>query len=103
MSKKKNTRPVETLFEEWRKDPEFVAEYEALEEEFTLAAALIAARAQAGLSQHELAERMGTKQSAIARLEGGKTTPSTSTLKKVADATGTTLRISFEPKGTQLA
>lgn len=88
--------PIETLFAKWREDPEYVREYEALEEEFALARALIGARAQAGLTQEELAQRMGTTQSAIARMEGGKAKPSTTTLVKLAKATGTRLRVSFE-------
>ena len=90
------TIPLSKLSDEWFKDPEFVREYDALEEEFALARALIGARAQAGLTQEELAQRMGTTQSAIARMEGGKGRPSTSTLAKVAKATGTKLRVSFE-------
>jgi ribosome-binding protein aMBF1 (putative translation factor) len=90
------TIPLSNLSDEWFKDPEFVREYEALEEEFALAHALIGARAQAGLTQEALAQRMGTTQSAIARMEGGKGRPSTSTLVKVAKATGTKLRVSFE-------
>jgi ribosome-binding protein aMBF1 (putative translation factor) len=90
------TIPLSKLSDEWFKDPEFVREYDALEEEFALAHALIGARAQAGLTQEELAQRMGTTQSAIARMEGGKGRPSTSTLAKVAKATGTKLRVSFE-------
>ncbi|MEP7350120.1 MAG: helix-turn-helix transcriptional regulator [Sphingorhabdus sp.] len=90
------TIPMEKLFAKWREDPEYVREYEALEEEFALARALIGARAQAGLTQEELAQRMGTTQSAIARMEGGKSRPSTTTLAKVAAATGTKLRVSFE-------
>jgi ribosome-binding protein aMBF1 (putative translation factor) len=93
----KNTIPAERLFAEWRKDPEFVAAYDALEEEFALATALIGARANANLSQAELAERMNTSQSAIARLESGRTWPSTRTLRKLAEATGTKLRITLEP------
>ena len=89
--------PVEESFVEWRKDPEFMAAYDALEEEFALANALIGARANANLSQAELAEKMNTSQSAIARLESGRTWPSTRTLRKLADATGTKLRISLEP------
>lgn len=88
--------PIEKLAAEWRKDPEYVRDFEALEEEFALASALIGARAEAGLTQAELAERMGTTQSAIARMEGGKGRPSTTTLAKVAKATGTRLRVSFE-------
>jgi ribosome-binding protein aMBF1 (putative translation factor) len=90
------TIPFEKLAAKWRKNPEFMREYDALEEEFALATALIGARAQAGLTQAELAERMGTTQSAIARMEGGKAKPSTTTLAKLAKATGTRLRVSFE-------
>ena len=93
------TIPLSVLSDEWLKDPEFVREYEALEEEFALAAALIKARADAELTQEEIAKRMGTTQSAIARLEGGKSRPSTATLAKFAKATGTRLRVSFERVG----
>jgi transcriptional regulator with XRE-family HTH domain len=48
-----------------------------------------------GLSQRELAELMGTTQSAIARLEAGGSRPSISTLERVADALGVSLRVSF--------
>ena len=88
--------PISEFFARWRKDPEFMREYDALEEEFALANALIGARAQANLTQEELAERMGTSQSAIARLESGRTMPSTRTLRKLAEATGTKLRIVLE-------
>jgi len=87
--------PVSEVAREWFKNPEFVREYEALEEEFALASAVIGARAHAGLTQEELAERMGTSQSAIARLESGRSRPSTTTLNKLAAATGTKLRVSF--------
>jgi ribosome-binding protein aMBF1 (putative translation factor) len=96
-NKKSTTTPASALFAEWRNDPEYVRAYEALDEEFSLAAAMIAARSHAGLTQKELAERMGTTQSVVARLEGGNSRPSTATLDKFAQATGTRLRISFEP------
>lgn len=88
--------PVEELAREWRKDPEYIAAYDALEEEFALASALIHARAEADMTQEQVAEAMGTTQAAIARLESGRTMPSTRTLKRFAEATGTRLRISFE-------
>lgn len=88
--------PLSKLSDEWFKDPEFVREYDALEEEFALATALIKARADADLTQEEIAVRMGTTQSAIARLESGRSRPSTATLAKFAKATGTRLRVSFE-------
>jgi ribosome-binding protein aMBF1 (putative translation factor) len=89
--------PVEEVFAEWRKDPEYVAGYEALEEEYALADALIRARAAAEMTQTQVAEAMGTTQAAVARLEGARTMPSTRTLQRFAKATGTRLRISFEP------
>lgn len=90
--------PVEEVFAKWRKDPEYVKAYDALEEEFALASALIGARAKAGLTQEELAKRMGTTQAVIARLESGRIRPTTRTLERYARATGTRLRISFEPE-----
>ena len=85
------------LHKKWMKDPEYRREYDALEEEFALASAIIEARSRAGLTQEELAARMETSQSAIARLESGRMIPSGRTLKRFAKATGTRLRISFEP------
>jgi transcriptional regulator with XRE-family HTH domain len=88
---------ISDLHKKWLKDPAYKKEYDALEEEFALASALIEARSRAGLTQEELAERMQTSQSAIARMESGRTIPSGSTLKRFARATGTRLRIVFEP------
>jgi len=73
------------------------AEYVALEPEFTLLKALLSARKKAGLSQAEIAERMGTKPTAITRLESsltsGKHSPSIATLKKYVEAIGCHLEI----------
>jgi ribosome-binding protein aMBF1 (putative translation factor) len=91
------TIPVEEAFAEWRKDAKYVEAYDAIEGEFALAAALIEARAHAGLTQQQLAERMNTTQAVIARLESGRVKPSTRTLERLAAATGMRLRISFEP------
>jgi DNA-binding XRE family transcriptional regulator len=90
--------PVEEAAKEWLKDPEFVAEYETLDEEFALAAAMIRARSAANMTQEDVARAMGTTQTAIARLEGGRQMPSTRTLQRFAGATGSRLRISFEPR-----
>ena len=79
------------------KNPEVRKEYDALEEEFALAAAVAKARMRAGLSQAELARRMKTTQSTVARLESGRGKPSTRTLTRFAKATGHRLTISFEP------
>jgi transcriptional regulator with XRE-family HTH domain len=88
---------ISDLHKKWMKDPEYRREYEGLEEEFALASAIIDARSRAGLTQEELAAKMETSQSSIARLESGRTIPSGRTLKRFAKATGTRLRISFAP------
>ena len=89
--------PVEEAFAEWREDPAYAKAYDALEGEFSLAATIIEARAHAGLTQEQLAQRMHTTQAVIARLESGRVKPSTRTLERLAAATGMRLRISFEP------
>ena len=88
---------VKDLHASWMKEAAYRTEYEALEEEFRLTDAIVAARLGAGLTQSELAARMNTTQSAIARLESGRTLPSGRTLHRLAAATGTRLKISFEP------
>lgn len=77
--------------------PEFKASYDALEGEFALARAIIEARVRAGLTQEQVAEKMGTSLVAVERLEAGQIPPSTKTLLKFAEATGTRLSISFQP------
>ena len=88
---------VSELHRQWSKDPDYRKAYDDLELEFALARTLIEARKRAELTQAELAERMETTQSVVARLESGRVNPSTRTLERIADATGTRLRISFEP------
>jgi transcriptional regulator with XRE-family HTH domain len=87
---------VRDLHTKWMKDSEYRKAHEALAPEFELARTLIQARAEAGLTQEQLAKRMATTQSVIARLESGRTRPSTQTLERLAAATGTRLKISFE-------
>ena len=90
--------PVEEAANEWMKNPEFRAAYDSLEDEFSLATALIRARGEADMTQEDVAKAMGTTQAVIARLESGRSRPSTRTLERFARATGMRLRISFEPK-----
>lgn len=92
---------VDDLHKKWMKSPKYQREYEALKQEFSLAAALIEARARAGLTQEQVAQRMKTTQAVVARLEGGGSMPSTRTLEKYAKATGMRLKISFEPEGAR--
>ena len=88
---------VRALHKKWMENPEYRQAYEAMAPEFELASAIIAARIQAGLTQEELAERMGAKQPYVARLEAGTHNPSYKTLERIAEATGSHLKISFEP------
>jgi len=92
---------VSDLHRKWMKSKKYRKAHEELAPEFDIARAVIAARVTAGLTQEQLARRMDTTQSVIARLEGGRTRPSTQTLERLAAATGTRLRITFEPVGAQ--
>jgi len=92
-------KDFKTLKGQWLKDPEVRKEYDALKAEFKLAEDIIRARAKAKMTQAELARRIGTKSSAISRLESpnyGKA--SISMLKKVAQALGCELQIRLVPK-----
>lgn len=80
------------------RDPEVRAAYEAQSLEFAIARTVIQARKAAKLSQVELAERMQTSQSAIARLESGKSLPNIVTLGKLADATGRDIKLTIPAK-----
>jgi ribosome-binding protein aMBF1 (putative translation factor) len=88
---------IRKLHKTWMKDAAYRKEYDALEEELTVMAAVAKARRRAGLSQAELARRMKTTQSTVARLESGRGQPSTRTLMRFAKATGHRLKISFQP------
>jgi transcriptional regulator with XRE-family HTH domain len=88
---------VNDLHKKWLDDPEYAAAYGELETEYAIARQMIEARARAGLTQGELASRMDTSRTVIARLESGRVLPSTRTLKRFAAATGSRLAISFVP------
>ena len=87
---------VTDLKKQWLKDLEFKAAYESMADEFALASAVIEARAAAGLTQEALADRMDVKQSLVARIESGDQNTTVKTLLRVAEATGTHLKITFE-------
>jgi ribosome-binding protein aMBF1 (putative translation factor) len=88
---------AQDLHAHWMGEPAYAKAHSALQAEFELASAIIAARSAAGLTQAGLAKRMNTTQTAIARLESGRARPSTLTLSRLALATGHRLQISFEP------
>lgn len=86
-------------FEIWEKealkDPALRAEYDKLQPEFAMIQAVIDARVKKGVTQKELAQRIGTKQSVISRLESGRANPSVAFLKKLAQALNSHLEIRF--------
>jgi len=86
---------------EQMKDPEFQAEWEALEPEFQIIRAMIEGRAEKELTQKQLAEVTGITQADISRLENGTANPSLRTLKRLAAGMGKTLRLEFVPAGSQ--
>ncbi|OGM76904.1 transcriptional regulator [Candidatus Woesebacteria bacterium RIFOXYA1_FULL_40_18] len=86
-------------FDTWEKealkDPKLRAEYDRLEPEFAVIQAMIDARIKKDLTQKELAEKLGTTQSAISRLEKGNVSPTVAFLKRLADALDSRLDIRF--------
>ncbi len=93
-------RTHKQLVEDMLKDPAVRAEYERIErEEMPMLDAILNARAEAGLTQAQVAERMGTQAPAVARLENalvtGKHSPSVATLQKYAAALGKRLEVRF--------
>ena len=89
------------LHKKWMKSKAYRKAHAELAPEYALASAVIRARVSAGLTQEQLAKRMETTQSVIARLESGRTRPSTQTLERLAAATRTRLTITFEPEGVR--
>lgn len=86
----------------WMKRPGYAAAYAALEDEYAALGELLRARRNAGMTQAEVAERMGVAQASVARLESSagsrKHAPSLSSLRRYADAVGCELRITLAPK-----
>ena len=80
-------------------DPEFRQEYALADQEYALVAQLVRARTEANLTQAEVAQRLGTTQSVIARLEGGRVSPSIATVRRYAEATGTRLTVGLQRVG----
>ena len=85
------------FLDEQLQDPEFKAEYDALEPEFTLIQAMIDARKTTGLTQKQLSEKTGIAQSDISKLESGNANPSLKTLQRLANGLGMRVKIEFQP------
>ena len=78
-------------------DPEFRAEYEALDTEFSIIQAMIDARKSSGLTQKQLSEKTGIAQADISKLESGNGNPSVRTLQRLAAGMGMRVKIEFLP------
>jgi|ERR1700728_2447652 ribosome-binding protein aMBF1 (putative translation factor) len=89
---------ISDMHKKWMKEPTYRRAFQALEDEFAVAKAVIAARNRAGLTQTELARKMGTTQPVVARMESGRVQPSLQSLQRLAKATGSRLMIRFEPR-----
>ncbi len=93
---------VEATKRRWMKRPGFAKAYDALADEYAALGELLRARKAAGMTQADVAERMGIAQASVARLESSagsrKHAPSIATLRRYADAVDCNLRLSLTPK-----
>ena len=85
----------ERHLQERLKDPEFAAEYERTRPEFEVMRAIIGARIESNMTQKELAEKTGIRQSNISRIENGTSSPTVDTLARLAAGMGKKLCIEF--------
>lgn len=83
--------------DEQMKNPEFKAEWDALEPEFQIVKAMLQGRQEKNLTQKELAELTGITQADISRLENGNANPSLNTLERLATGLGMKLKLEFIP------
>lgn len=104
MSKNDPIKTHRQMVKEWKREPEFKAAYDELEMEFTLLRELLLARQRAGLTQADVAQKMGTKPPAVTRLEttlsDNRHSPTIATLKKYARAVGCKLEVHLVPSET---
>jgi len=91
-------RPMKEFWDERMRDPEFVAAMREMEPEFQAAREVLRLRLAKGLTQEELAERVGTQQASISRLERAAYKPNLGFLQRVAEALGARVEIRLVPK-----
>ena len=97
MNIKRHALTFDDFLKDSLKNPKIKTEYDKLQPEFALIDALIKSRAKNNLTQRQLANKMGTKQSVISRLEIGRANPTFSFLKRLAKALNSNLEIHFNP------
>lgn len=89
---------LEEVMAEAMKNPELKKEYDKLQPEYELIGKIIEARIHQKMTQKDIANRMGTKQSALARLESGRANPTLNFVQKLATALGTDITLTFPGK-----
>ncbi len=87
---------LERHLAELMEDPEFAAEYNAMEDQYSFARQVIAARIASGMTQAELAKRVGTSQAHISKLEHGTLNPTFEMARRVAAGLGKRLCVSIQ-------
>jgi len=85
-------------FDEQMEDPEWRAGYEKVHQENEPIWAILRARVEKGMTQAQIAKKMGTTQSSIARVESGKSHPTIPFIQRLADALDMKLEIRFLPR-----
>ncbi len=88
-------KDLQTFKKEMMKDEAFKREYDKLTPRYAMISELIAIRIKKGVTQKQLAQKIGTTQSSIARLEGGNVNPSLDFLEKIAVVLGLKLTVHF--------
>ena len=91
------TVPFSKVRDRWMQDERFRAEYDRVGPEMAIAFAISEARTRAGLTQAQLAEKLGTTQSVVSRWESGRAEPSTRSMRKIAEATQSRLHVALVP------
>lgn len=89
--------PVEEVHDQLMQDPEFKAAWEADAPQRAIRQAILKARVEQKITQQELANRAGIKQPSLARVESGSSSPTITTLTKLAKALNTKLEVNFRP------
>ena len=89
----------EDLLQQELQDPAFRAEWDRTALARAIAAHIVRYRGEQGLTQKELAKRLGMKQPQVARLEGGEYNPTIETLARIAAVTGVEINIDIRPRG----
>jgi ribosome-binding protein aMBF1 (putative translation factor) len=92
--KGKNYTTVDDIHAKWMKDQAYKKAYDELDLEFSIISAVIDARIKKGMTQKKLAEKMGTKQSSIARFESGNYNPTLAFTQKLLTAIGAKIKVS---------